>query len=200
MNNESDEIKDALKSEKKAELKEKVVYGTGCFYELTKWLVVVVIFISLVHFFVATIFIVDGVSMEPNFHTNELIIVNRWQYIFGTPSRGDVVVLNFPGDPVHTKYIKRIIGVPGDTIKIRDGLVYLNGNLLKEPYLPTDTLTQPNVDRTLGTSDYFMMGDNRPNSSDSRIWGIADKRYLIGKGIVILWPFDKAGKIPVYKI
>ncbi|AKM82312.1 TPA: signal peptidase I [Candidatus Berkelbacteria bacterium] len=194
----SESANSAFKSEKKAELEEKAVYGAGCFYELTKWLIAVVIFFCLIHFFVATVFIVDGVSMEPNFHTGETVIANRWQYIFGNPERGDVVVLKFPGDPVHKKYIKRIIGIPGDTIAIKDGEVFLNGKKLDEPYLPTEMLTMPNVNRTLRGSDYFLMGDNRPNSSDSRVWGIADKRFLIGKGWLIIWPFNQVGVIQHY--
>lgn len=199
MNNGPESIKDALNSERKAELGQKIVYGTGCFYELTKWLIGVVIFFSLIHFFVATIFIVDGVSMEPNFHTNELILADRWQYLFGEPERGNVVVLKFPGDPDHKKYIKRIIGLPGETVTIKGGEVFINDKKLTEVYLHAGMETLPNVNRKLGASDYFLMGDNRPNSSDSRIWGVADKRFLIGKAWVILWPFDHFGALTKYK-
>jgi signal peptidase I len=96
------------------ETKRNVLYTTGCVFELTKWIIVVIILLTLTHFFVATISIVDGISMEPNFHNGEYIIVNRYQYNFGTPERGDAVVLKFPGDPDHKKYIKRIIGLPGE--------------------------------------------------------------------------------------
>ena len=128
-------IDNALQSEKSAEIKEKAYYGAGCLYELTKWLIVGVILLSLIHFFVATLIIVDGLSMEPNFHTNEIIGVNRWQYLFGTPERGDVSVIKFPGDPEHKKYIKRIIGVPGDTVAISNGAVFINNKKINEPSL-----------------------------------------------------------------
>lgn len=178
-----------------AAAKEKAVYGVGCFYELTKWLIFVVILVALIHFFVATIFIVDGQSMEPNFHTGEMLIANRWQYLFGQPQRSDVAVLKFPGDPEHAKYIKRIIGLPGENIIIQNGYVYINGQKLNEPYLAEGTLTEPNLNRTLGPGEYFLMGDNRINSSDSRIWGVADKHYLIGKAWFIFWPKENIGKI-----
>lgn len=191
--------KQAANQEKYATAKEKTFYGVGCVYELTKWLVSIAILISLIHFFVATIFIVDGRSMEPNFHSNEIIIADRWHYLFGTPKRGDVSVLKFPGDPEKTKYIKRIIGLPGENVIVKDGGVFINGKQLTEPYLPKDMQTLPNVNRTLGPTDYFLMGDNRSNSSDSRIWGFADKRFLIGKAWVVLWPKDSLGLVPVYQ-
>lgn len=191
-------VQNAYKSEKQDELKEKVIYNTGCLFELTKWLFVVVILFALVHFFLATIFIVDGASMEPNFHTSELILVNRYQYLFGNPVRGDVAVMKFPGDPEHKKYIKRIIGLPGDTIQISGGVVYLNGKRLDEKYLPVGLTTETDVNRKLLVGEYFLMGDNRPNSSDSRIWGVADKRFLIGKASFIFWPLSFSGIIPDY--
>lgn len=192
-------VEKALNSEKRANLKEKAFYGAGCLYELTKWLIVGVIFLFLVHFFVATLIIVDGASMEPNFHTNEVIGVNRWQYLFGLPERGDVSVIKFPGDPEHKKYIKRIIGIPGDTLTIKDNVVSINDKKINEQYLPANTKTAPNLTRVLKANEYFLMGDNRTNSSDSRIWGVADKRYLIGKAWVVIWPIDFMGVIKHYR-
>jgi signal peptidase I len=189
----------AADSNKSAALKEKAVYGFGCFFELTKWLIVIVILGALIHFFVMTIFIVDGLSMEPNFHDGQIILANRFQYLFGTPERGDVAILKFPGDPNHKKYIKRIIGLPGETVTIKDGSVYINNKKLIEPYISNYVETLPNQTTILKDKDYFLMGDNRPNSSDSRIWGVAEKRYLIGKAWVILWPFGDFGKVTHYQ-
>lgn len=174
---------------------QKFFYGTGCAYELTKWLVVLIVIATLVHFYIATISIVEGESMEPNFHSGEYLITNRWQYLFAQPERGDAVVLRFPGDPEHTKYIKRIIGLPGEKVEIKSGETYINGVKLPEPYLPPETLTYPNLSKDLGPDDYFLMGDNRLNSSDSRIWGIAPKRDLIGRAWYILWPWQLFGKV-----
>jgi len=168
------------------ETKRNFLYSAGCAFELTKWIIVLVIALSLVHFFFATIFIVDGVSMQPNFESGEFIIVNRWQYLFGEPKRGDVLVLKFPGDEEHKKYIKRLIGLPGEKVEITSGQVFINGQLLNEPYIPFETL--PSMSRVLKNDEYFLMGDNRPNSSDSRIWGVANKRFLIGSAWFQIYP------------
>lgn len=179
--------------------KEKFYYSAGCLFELTKWLIIVVIFLMMVNFFVITIFIVDGISMEPNFHTGEIIVANRFQYIFGRPERFDAVTLKFPGDPEHKKYIKRVIGLPGDTVTIKDGFVFVNDKKITEPYLPEGTITLPDVSRKLEGDDYFLLGDNRDNSSDSRIWGVAPRRDLIARAWVIIWPFQDLGKVQEYK-
>jgi len=175
--------------------RQKFLYSTGCFYELTKWVIIILAFGILIHFFVGTLFIVEGESMEPNLHSGEYIIVNRWQYNFGKPERGDAVVLRFPGDPENKKYIKRIIGLPGEKIEIKSGVVYINGVALHESYIPSYVITEPDLARQLTSDDYFLMGDNRPNSSDSRIWGICPKRDLIGKAWLILYPFSYKGLV-----
>ncbi len=179
---------------------QKFFYGSGCAYELTKWIIVVLVIGTLIHFYIGTLFIVDGQSMEPNFHDGQYILVNRWQYNFGVPARGDPVVLKFPGDPEHKKYIKRIIGLPGEHIQILDGYVYINGKKLIESYIPKEVLTVPNLDRVLREDDYFLLGDNRLNSSDSRIWGICPKRDLIGTAFYTIRPLEMWGKIkkPTY--
>ena len=174
---------------------QKFFYGSGCLYELTKWIVVALVIGTLIHFYVGTLYIVDGQSMEPNYHSGQYILVDRWQYNFGVPSRGDVVVLRFPGDPEHKKYIKRIIGLPGERVEVTDGTVYINSIKLIEPYIPAGVLTEPNLKRQLGSDDYFLLGDNRYNSSDSRIWGICPKRDLIGKAWFTLYPLEMWGKI-----
>ena len=182
------------KAEIKKSFRQKFFYGTGCAFELTKWVIVALVIGTLIHFFVGTLFIVDGQSMEPNYHNGQYILVDRWQYNFGKPQRGEVVVLKFPGDPEHKKYIKRIIGLPGELVEITDGTVYINSIKLIEPYIPQGVLTQPNLKRQLRDDDYFLLGDNRYNSSDSRVWGICPKRDLIGKAWFTLYPFELWGK------
>lgn len=174
---------------------QKVLYGTGCAYELTRGLIILLVLGTLVHFYIATISIVEGSSMEPNFHSGEYLITDRWHYLFGEPQRGDAVILRFPGDPEHTKYIKRIIGLPGEKVEIKDGKVYINNRQLAEPYLPDKTITSPDLIRLLGDEDYFLLGDNRDNSSDSRVWGVCPKRDLIGKAWFVFWPLDSWGKV-----
>lgn len=178
----------------KLTLLQKIFYGTGCAYELTRWLIILLVLGILVHFYLGTIAIVEGESMEPNYHSGEVVLVDRWSYLFGAPGRGDPAVLRFPGDPEHTKYIKRIIGLPKEKLEIKNGQVYINGQLIQERWLPEGTGTYPNLTIQLHSDDYFLMGDNRSNSSDSRIWGIAPKRVLIGKAWFTLWPLALWGK------
>ncbi|MBM2820491.1 MAG: signal peptidase signal peptidase [Candidatus Berkelbacteria bacterium] len=174
---------------------QRFFYGTGCLFELTKWIIVILVVGTLIHFYVGTLFIVDGESMEPNYRNGQYILVNRWQYHFGIPGRGDSVVLKFPGDPEHKKYIKRIIGLPGEQIQITDGRVYINGKILTESYIPANVRTIPNGSWKMREDDYFLLGDNRYNSSDSRIWGICPKRDLIGKAVFTLYPSNMFGGI-----
>lgn len=181
-----------------SQFQEKLTYSTGCFYELTKWLAVLVIALTLVHFFVATVFIIEGISMEPDFFNGEAIIANRFQYTFSKPDHGDVAMLKFPGDPEHKKYIKRIVGLPDDTIEIKNGAAILNGKTISEPYLSTGVKTLPDMQITLKDDEYFLMGDNRPNSNDSRVWGVANKRHLIGKAWFVIWPTTDFGKVKKY--
>lgn len=181
----------------------KFSYGVGCLFELGKGLIVLFILVVLTHFFIATIFIVDGISMEPNFHTGQAVVVNELSYLIKNPQRGDAVILRFPGDPDHKKYIKRIIGLPGEKVEIKDNAIYINNKKLYESYIPSNYLTEPNQFKnptTLGLDEYYIVGDNRENSNDSRVWGPAQKRFLIGSASFILWPFSSFGLIekPAY--
>jgi signal peptidase I len=142
-------------------------------------------------------FVVDGSSMEPNFHTGQLLIVNRLAYRFGTVERGDVIVFRFPGNTADD-YIKRVIGLPGETVAIRDGKVYIDGNLLEEPYLAPDTTLPYGGEWVVPADSYFVMGDNRPHSSDSRSWGMLGKEYVIGKSWISYWPPPYWGVVPHY--
>lgn len=178
-------------------------YGVGCAFQLGKGLIILFILLVLAHFFIATAFIVDGISMEPNFHTGQAVVVNELAYLAQGPQRGDAVILRFPGDPDHKKYIKRIIGLPGEKVEIKDNAIYINNHKLYETYIPDDYLTEPAQYKnpvTLGLNDYFVVGDNRENSNDSRYWGPAEKRFLIGKASFIFWPFDNIGFVtqPAY--
>lgn len=175
-------------------------YAGSCLFEIARGVILTAVAVVLIHLLIATIFIVDGISMEPNFHTGELILVNRAGYLFGKPQRGDVVILRFPGDPEHKKYVKRLIGLPGDTIELINGDVLINGVRIDEPYLPAGRKTYatiPGKERwVLGPDEYWLLGDNRPNSNDSRTWDAANKRFLIGKAIFVFWPPAAAGIVP----
>lgn len=177
----------------------KFFYAQGIVYSLARGIIIFILWLIIVHFFFATIHVVQGESMEPNFSSGEIIITNKLSYLTKNPQRGDVVILRFPGDPEHAKYIKRIIGLPNETLEINDSKVYINGKELVESYIPASTYTGPGMKTQIGKDEYFIMGDNRENSNDSRIWGTARRDDLIGKGFFVLSPIAKWGFIaPVY--
>ncbi len=159
---------------------------------------------------VAQNFVVDGASMLPSFHNGELLIVNRLAYHtfdvswvpgvdktdwhpFGQPEIGDVVVFKFPLDQSRD-FIKRVIGLPGDTVDIHGGHVYVNGKMLSEPYI-LDSPSYTYGPEQVPAGDLFVLGDNRNNSYDSHAWGMVDEHLVIGRADVRYWPFDKIGMI-----
>ena len=129
---------------------------------------------------------VESISMQPNLYAGDFVIVNKLAYKLGVPRRGDIIVFRYPPDPTQTPYIKRVIGLPGDKIHIADGQVYVNNELLIEPYLKVTT--SRGGDWTIPANSLFVMGDNRNNSSDSRSWGMVPMENVIGKALVIYWP------------
>lgn len=136
-------------------------------------------------------FLIEGRSMQPNFHDGERLIVTRLTYLFGKPSRGDIVIFNAPNaDNDDPPLIKRVIGLPGDIIAIRDTRVYINDILLDEPYIngPCNPTSCPNNEWILGDDEYFVMGDNRNNSRDSRRFGPIHFQQLIGEAFFRYWP------------
>ena len=178
----------------------KVVTGGGFIFDFARWLVVLVIVLTLLHFFVITIFIVDGQSMDPTFATNEVGLLDKITYDFESPQRGDIVVLNYPGDPENKRYVKRVIGLPGDTVEVTGGSVFVNGKKLTENYLPSGLYTDKDGKWNLSSSQYFTMGDNRPNSNDSRYFGPVEKRFLVGKVVWIVYPQFFSITTPTYNI
>ena len=135
---------------------------------------------------------VDGYSMEPTLHTGEFVIVNRLAYQIGSPKVGDVIVFHYPRDP-QQEYIKRIIGLGGDTVRVEGGQVYVNGQRLNEPYIAAPPAYR-NVWQVPKDS-LFVLGDNRNNSSDSHNWGFVPMNYVVGKAIAVYWPPNDWGLI-----
>jgi signal peptidase I len=129
---------------------------------------------------------VESVSMQPTLYEGDFVIVNKLAYKLGTPSRGDVVIFHFPPDPNREPYIKRIIGLPEETIKVSGGKVYVNGAQIREPYIKAP----PNYENswTVPSDSLFVLGDNRNNSSDSHSWGMVPLENVIGKAEVVYWP------------
>lgn len=176
----------------------KVVYGGGFIFDFAKWLVVIGIALIICHYFVITLFIVDGASMDPTLVSGEVAALNKIVYTLGDPQRGDIAVVKYPGDPEHKRYVKRVIGLPNETLKIADGAVFINNRKLREGYLPAGVETDKDGNWQLGKNDYFLMGDNRPNSNDSRYFGPVEKRFIIGRTDWVLLPHLENFVTPTY--
>jgi len=179
----------------------KTLYDGGIFFDLTKWVLLVVIIIILVNSFWVSIFIVDGVSMEPTLHDKEIVIYNKAFSRAGKlPERGDQVVVKYPGDPEHKKYVKRVIGMPGETIRVYGNRVYINNKVLKEEYLAYGLEIDQPGEWKLKDKEYFLMGDNRPNSNDSRYFGPVEQRFFMGKATFIFIPRFMSIDPPTYNL
>ena len=137
-------------------------------------------------------FLVSGASMEPNISQNNYLIIDELTYRFRAPLRGEVVVFRYPGDS-STFYIKRIIGLPGERVDIANGVLSINGAKVNESEYLKGIDTSGTVHLTLDSNHYFVMGDNRNNSYDSRAWGPLDKKYIVGRALLRLFPFNRVG-------
>ncbi len=177
----------------------KILYGGGIFFDISKWLILVVVVLIVINTYWVSIFVVDGISMEPNLHDNEIALMNKTHFRGEeAPKRGEVVVVKYPGDPNKKRYVKRVIGLPGETLSIKKNKIYINNNLLKETYLPVDLMLGDDESWLLGASQYFLMGDNREFSNDSRVFGVVEQRFFIGKVTNVLVPRFIAVEIPKY--
>jgi signal peptidase I len=148
--------------------------------------VVLTLLIFLAIRFVIQSYHVEGMSMEPGLTSNEFVMVNKVAYLFQSPQRGDVIVFHYPRN-TSVDYIKRIIGIPGDTIKIDSTRVWVNGVLLKESYI-SEPINPRAKTWQVPANSYFVMGDNRPVSDDSRYWDYVPKDFIVGKAAMIYWP------------
>lgn len=158
-------------------------------FESFKVIVISLLIIVPIRYFLVQPFIVKGASMEPNFHDREYLIINEIEYRLGNPARGEVVILKDPLNP-QIYFIKRVIGLPGEKIEIKKGRVYINDQELAETYIEdfgVDTFDSVQ----LSENQYYVMGDNRTNSFDSRRFGPVDRKSIIGKAWFRGWPWDK---------
>ena len=140
---------------------------------------------------------VEGTSMMPALTDQERIFINKFTYRLGPDniSRGDTVVFFYPLDPTKS-YIKRIIGVPRDRIEITEGKVYVNGSPVEEPYVPEEYRDHLSMaEATVPMDHYFVLGDHRSSSNDSRAWGFVDRKLIYGKAVFVYWPLDKMGRV-----
>ncbi len=178
------------------------------FKEFFKIAIIAIVIVIPFRMFIAEPFVVSGESMDPTFDSGHYLIVDRVTYRFREPKRLDVVVFNYPKEAM--KYtedtniylIKRIIGLPGETLKIEDGKVTVinkenpKGIIIPDNFVIDSHKTHESIEVTLGPTEYYVMGDNRANSLDSRKWGPLEEKYIVGRPILRLLPLSKIGILP----
>src|SRR5438067_3721229 len=173
--------------------------GSSLLRELAEVIVLAVILYFGISFAVQAVH-VEGLSMYATLEDNDYLIANKIDYRLHAPQRGDIVILRPPTNN-STDFIKRIIGLPGERVLIRSGVVYINGHKLDEPYLPEEWVNDANwpdnssTGRLLGPDEYFVMGDNRNRSQDSRFFGPISRDRIDGKAWFRIWPLDHFGNI-----
>ncbi|MFA5359752.1 MAG: signal peptidase I [Patescibacteria group bacterium] len=167
-------------------------------FELVKVVAISLAIIIPVRYFLIQPFYVKGASMEPSFYDKEYLIIDEISYRFNTPERGDIIVFRYPRNP-EEYFIKRIIGLPGEKVEIQDGSVYVYnkenplGLKLEEPYLEAEQKTYALSEEPVALSDseYYVLGDNRNASKDSRSFGPVDKKLITGRVLLRGWPFNR---------
>ena len=171
------------------------------FLDFVETAVVALSIFVVVYLFLVQPHEIKGGSMEPTFNNNEYILTDKISYRFKEPKRGDVVIFKAPKNP-DVDYIKRIIGLPGERIKIQNGAIYINGKKLSEPYirditsLTSTQYLQEGVETTVPEGYFFVMGDNRTGSMDSREFGPIAENVIIGHAILRYWPLPALGLVP----
>lgn len=170
------------------------------FWDILRFAGLALLVVLPIRWYVAQPFIVSGASMEETFHNNDYLIVDQVSYRFEEPKRGDVIIFRYPRD--HSEYfIKRVIGLPGETIAIKGQNVTIwndehkEGLTLDEPYAQIGEKDN-DVRRTLGPDEYFVLGDNRDHSSDSRVWGVLRKDEIVGRAVLRLFPPTQIDYLP----
>ena len=182
-----------LESQQPIDARTTIAAAVGWLRDLMLALIILVLVIQFVYRPVK----VEGTSMMPSLEDQDRIFINKFIYQFGMGEigRGDTVVFSYPGDPSKS-YIKRVIGLPGDRVAIDEGAVSVNGNRLEERYVPAAFRDSQSVNETVVPSDcYYVLGDHRSSSNDSRAWGPVHRRHIYGKAVFVYWPLDKMGLI-----
>ncbi|MFH1129155.1 MAG: signal peptidase I [Patescibacteria group bacterium] len=174
-------------------------YGLDFVWEILKIVVISLAIIVPIRYFLIQPFFVKGASMEPNYLDGDYLIIDEISYRFETPKRGEVIIFRYPLDPTQF-FIKRVIGLPGETVKVENGKVIIeeqsgNSFILDESKYLDGVNTAGNIETTLENNEYFVLGDNRNASSDSRRWGEVDKKLIIGRAWLRAWPFNRLGAL-----
>jgi len=172
-------------------------------WEVAKIVILALAIVIPVRYFLFQPFVIQGSSMEPNFHETDYLIINELSYRLRSPERGEVIVFKYPLDTTK-RFIKRIIGLPGETVEIRNGEVIVTATdgktiTLGETYIPSNLKAPDMGSYKLELGQYFVLGDNRPYSSDSQDWGEVPQKNIIGKVELRLWPLGDISKIETPK-
>jgi len=171
-------------------------------FEVAKVVVIALVIVVPLRVFVFQPFLIRGDSMEPSYHSGDYLIIDQLSYRLRSPERGEVIVLKFPFDPSQ-RFIKRIVGLPGETVEVKDGkvVVYEEGEggrdaviLDESTYLPLDLTTPGSVRIDLKEQEYFVLGDNRSFSSDSRKWGVLEKEFIVGRVFLNVFSLEAFAK------
>jgi signal peptidase I len=175
-------------------------------WEIIKIVIIALVIVIPIRYFLFQPFLVRGQSMEPNFENGDYLIIDEISYRLHEPQRGEVIVFRYPYQPSQ-RFIKRIIGLPGETIEIKDGIAMIikdnQTEILDEStYLPKDLKTQGNIKISIPDNKFFVLGDNRSVSADSRSWGLLPRENIIGRVYLRIWPFAAFAKVekPAYEI
>ncbi len=174
--------------------------GIGVWKENFTLIAIALLLAFIIRTFIAEPRYIPSASMVPTLLKNDRLVVEKVSYYLHSPDFGDIVVFNPPeelqrrGYPKDQAFIKRIIGRPGDSLKIKDGKVYLNGQALKENYI-AEPPESPMEEVKIPTDKYFVMGDNRNDSNDSRYWGFLPRKNIIGRAVFRFWPLNRGGLI-----
>ncbi len=164
--------------------------GGHLFGEALESVAIAVILAVIIRVFLFQPFYIPSGSMEPTLTKGDRIIVNKFLYRLKEPQRGDIIVFKYPVNP-ERDFIKRVIGLPGETIQIKESRVYIDGAPIKQSFLPEDLRYGDFGPVSIPEDSYFMMGDNRNNSEDSRVWGTLPRKNIVGKAMVIYWPLER---------
>ncbi len=170
--------------------------------EVVKFTVIACLIVIPFRLFIAQPFIVSGASMVPTIHSKDYLVTDMVTYHLREPERGDVIVFRYPFDP-SLFFVKRVIGLPGETVDIENGVVHVRTTdgtetFLEEPYIENSNKSHESVSTTLGDGEFFVLGDNRSGSSDSRVWGPLQEKFILGRAILRLYPLDSIEILPGY--
>ncbi|RJX17591.1 MAG: signal peptidase I [Ammonifex sp.] len=167
---------------------------TSFFSDILESLVIAVLLAVLLRAFVFVPRVIPSGSMIPTLYEKDRIIVSKITYRFHPPQRGDVIVFRYPLDPKRN-YVKRLVGLGGETVLLSENKLYINDRLVPETYLPPETSFYDFGPIKVPPGSYFVLGDNRMNSQDSRVWGFVERRLIIGKAVLLYWPPNRIGTI-----